>query len=121
MQDFHALHSVNIHYPPNNYMDDATRKSVIADLPGLRLAKQITLARQTQPGATSAMFGPQTNRLNLRLHNKVRCRGSRTAPPSSRHTGKLHDRSQRVRRAKYMMRRVADGGAIADGPWQPGA
>lgn len=68
---FDSLHSVNIHYPPTTYMDDSTRKSVIADLPGLRLAKHITLVRSAQQQPSSNVFGPHTNRLNLRLHNKV--------------------------------------------------
>ena len=72
VQDFQSLHFVNIHYPPDNYVDDATRKSVIADLPGLRLAKQIPLVKKGQSDAHSGVvFGPQPNRLNLRLSNKV--------------------------------------------------
>ena len=71
VQDYHSLHSVNIHYPPNQYVDDATRKSVIADIPGLRLAKSITLVRNVDSGNAPVMFAYQTNRLNLRLHNKV--------------------------------------------------
>jgi len=72
MQDCRSLHSVNIHYPPSSYVGDETRKSVIADLPGLRLAKQIALVRATHlGGASPALFGPQSSRLNLRLHNKV--------------------------------------------------
>lgn len=77
-EGFHSLHSVNIHYPPTTYMDDSTRRSVVADLPGLRLAKQITLARNQQEPTASTVFGPHTNRLNLRLHNKVGLWMSRT-------------------------------------------
>ena len=53
-------------------MAETTRKSVIADIPGLRLAKQIALVRSTQEAPSPAMFGPQNSRLNFRLHNKVR-------------------------------------------------
>ena len=71
VQDCRSLHSVNIHYPPSSYVGETTRKSVIADIPGLRLAKQIALVRTSQLGSSPAMFGPQNSRLNLRLHNKV--------------------------------------------------
>lgn len=73
LQEFHSMHSVNVHYPPSAYMADSTRKSVVADLPGLRLAKHIALVRSRPASAEGAAspFGPQTNRLNLRLHNKV--------------------------------------------------
>ena len=69
---------MNIHYPPSSYVGETTRKSVIADIPGLRLAKQIALVRTSESGTSQAMFGPQSNRLNLRLHNKVRL-----IPPTS--------------------------------------
>ena len=73
-QDYKSMRSVNIHYPPSQYLDDSARGSVFADLPGLRLAKSIQLVKDSShaTAASPIVFGPQGNRLTLRLHNKVR-------------------------------------------------
>lgn len=71
-QDYKARHRVAIHYPPALGLDDSVRRSIIADLPGLRLAKDILLQKdQSAPGVPviSALAG---SRLTLRLHNRVR-------------------------------------------------
>ena len=67
------MRSVNIHYPPSQYLDDSARGSLFADLPGLRLAKNIQLVKDPNHSTTASplVFGHQGNRLTLRLHNKV--------------------------------------------------
>lgn len=71
-----------IHYP-GALLNDSLRRSVIADLPGLRLAKDVPLLRDAGAylgataaqlaGASARMMGSVPGaRLNLRLHNKVR-------------------------------------------------
>jgi hypothetical protein len=70
-QDYKSRHRVAIHYPPALGLDDSVRRSIIADLPGLRLAKDVILQKDmSAPGApiTSALAG---SRLTLRLHNRV--------------------------------------------------
>ena len=73
MQDYKTMRPVNIHYPPSQYLDDSARGSVFADLPGLRLAKNIQLIKESNlaPAASPLVFGHQGNRLTLRMHNKV--------------------------------------------------
>ena len=76
-QDYRSHRWVTIHYPGG--IDDSLRRSVIADLPGLRLAKDIALFRDATsaaqaggPGAAARVMGGLPGaRLNLRLHNKV--------------------------------------------------
>lgn len=67
------MRPVNIHYPPSQYLDDSARGSLFADLPGLRLGKSIQLVKEAVSTTTASplVFGPQGNRLTLRLHNKV--------------------------------------------------
>ena len=66
---------MTIHYPPSAYLDDSARRSVLADLPGLRLAKNVLLQREDRLGAsgTPLHFRGSSQRLLLRIHNKVRC------------------------------------------------
>jgi hypothetical protein len=71
-QDYKSPRPVIIHYPPSTYLDDSTRRSVIGDLPGLRLPKDIILVQDNIMGETPRMFPMQGSRLALRLHNKVR-------------------------------------------------
>ena len=67
------MRSVNIHYPPSQYLDDSARRSLLADLPGLRLSKNIQLIKEDShaTAASPLVFGHQGQRLSLRMHNKV--------------------------------------------------
>ena len=73
VQDYSTGKPVTIHYPPSQYLDDSTRRSVLADLPGLKLPKSVLLSKD--PGgdgsAASRRFRNNTHRLILRIHNKA--------------------------------------------------
>ena len=75
-QDYESNKAVIIHYPPSQYLDDSARRSVLADLPGLRLAKNVQLQREERSReklrhASTLNFGGNCQRLLLRIHNKV--------------------------------------------------
>jgi hypothetical protein len=73
-QDYKSQRWVPIHYP-GALLGDSLRRSVVADLPGLRLAREVPLLRDAGAylGAVTAQLagGVPGARLNLRLHNKV--------------------------------------------------
>lgn len=66
---------MTIHYPPALGLDDSVRQSVIADLPGLRLAKDIILQKDPSAHSTPITSALAGSRLTLRIHNKVRSSG----------------------------------------------
>lgn len=72
-QEYASSKPVTIHYPPSQYLDDSARRSVLADLPGLRLAKNIQLQRESRLTSSAAFlaFRGTSQRLLLRIHNKV--------------------------------------------------
>ena len=74
-QEYSSGKPVTIHYPPSQYLDDSTRRSVLADLPGLRLPKSVLLTREQRgegsSAAASLRFRNSSHRLMLRIHNKV--------------------------------------------------
>ncbi len=71
LQDYKSRHRVAIHYPPALGLDDSVRQSVIADLPGLRLAKDIILQKDLSASRTPMTSALAGTRLTLRIHNRV--------------------------------------------------
>lgn len=72
MQDYKSPRPVVIHYPPSSYMDESLRRSVVGDLPGVRLPREIALLQDSYLNESPRVFTLQGTRLNLRLLNKVR-------------------------------------------------
>ena len=73
-QEYASSKAVTIHYPPSQYLDDSARRSVLADLPGLRMSKNIQLQRESKLTSSAAFlaFRGTSQRLLLRIHNKAR-------------------------------------------------
>ena len=71
MQGYASVRAAAIHYPPSGYLDDSTRRSALADMPGLRLDKEIALVKSNVRHTTTQRLWQATDRLSLRLQNKV--------------------------------------------------
>ena len=69
LQEYRTQRWVPIHYPPGG-LDDSLRRSVVGDIPGLRLPKRVILSK----GTTSPPGSLKTSaaRLTICLANKVR-------------------------------------------------
>ena len=65
------MRAAAVHYPPSGYLDDSTRRSALADMPGLRLDKEIVLLKNNTRYSTTQRLWQATDRLSLRLQNKA--------------------------------------------------
>ena len=70
-QGYASVRAAAIHYPPSGYLDDSTRRSALADMPGLRLDKEIALIKNNVRYTTTQRLWQASERLSLRLQNKV--------------------------------------------------
>eukprot|EP00884_Botryococcus_braunii_P017936 jgi/Botrbrau1/4826/Bobra.0325s0040.1 len=70
LKDYKSPRPVIIHYPPSSYMDESLRRSVVGDLPGVRLPREIGLLQDSYVNESPRVFTLQGTRLNLRLLNK---------------------------------------------------
>ena len=71
VQGYASVRAAAIHYPPSGYLDDSTRRSALADMPGLRLDKEIALIKNNVRYTTTQRLWQASERLSLRLQNKV--------------------------------------------------
>ncbi|KAK9808775.1 hypothetical protein WJX72_003363 [[Myrmecia] bisecta] len=74
MQEYKSTgKGVAIHHPPSPYFEDSARRLVLADLPGLRMARDIVLVKDMRNADNTLprAFGYNSSRLVLRLHNKM--------------------------------------------------
>lgn len=71
-QDFKSPRPVIVHYPPSTYMGESVRRSVVGDLPGVRLPREIALLQDHYSMHDGPkLFPGQGTKLSLRLLNKV--------------------------------------------------